>query len=73
MNEPAFLRYQARYYHDGSWWVLEIMAPNWDDAEARCRKLGLQLDGEIMAKIPASVPGAGLLARAVCWWRNLWT
>ena len=57
----------CRYYHNGSWWSLNITAKDWGDAEARAAKLGnLQLLGELKASIPAKLPGAGLVVR-------LWT
>lgn len=69
MSAP-FKTYACRYYHDGSWWMLEIMAPDWADAEARVAKLGnLQLQGEVVAKIPAHI-GAGLFVRAITAIRN---
>lgn len=46
----------CRYFHDGVWWSLNIRAYDFDDAEARVAKLGnLQLQGELMMTIPASV------------------
>lgn len=57
----------CRYYHNGSWWALNITAANWADAEARASKLGnLQLLGELHASIPAEIPAAGIIVR-------LWT
>lgn len=57
MNQPeANTKFLARYFHRGSWWVVEIYAVDWDDAETICRKLSLRLDGECKMKI--SIPGA---------------
>jgi hypothetical protein len=62
--------YTCRYYHDGSWWGLDVVARDDDDAEARVRKLGnLQLLGEVKMTIPASTPSA--LVRSIVWIRNL--
>jgi hypothetical protein len=70
-DRDRFRFYACRYYHDCSWWGLNISARDQADAEARVRKLGnLQLLGEIHAIIPAGIPGAGLFARALVWIRN---
>lgn len=58
----------CRYYHDGAWWALTIYAYDWSDAGARCRKLGVALDGELVAKVPALF-GTRLM-RAITAWRN---
>lgn len=72
-NEEPFKTYVCRYFHNGSWWGLNITADDWQDAEARVAKLGnLQLEGELMATIPAK-PGVGLLVRALCTIRNGFT
>ncbi len=64
-NRPT-KKFLCRYFHDGSWWGCDIDAYDFADAEARCKKIGgLQLDGELVATIPAG-PGAGLLARCIC-------
>lgn len=63
--------YVCRYYHDGSWWALDITAYDQADAEARVAKLGnLQLQGKLIAKIPA-VRGAGLFTRLLCYVHNV--
>lgn len=60
-------RFTCSYYHNGAWWVVEITADDWADAEARVNKLGnLRLDGEIMATTRFL-----WWARLVCWWKNL--
>lgn len=60
--------YLFRYFHEGAWWQVEMTATSPDDARARMQKLPLaQLDGELVAKLPAS---AGLIARAFCWLNN---
>jgi hypothetical protein len=45
-------KYCTRYYHAGDWWDAQIMAFDWEDAEARCKKLGMQLDGLHIATFP---------------------
>ena len=62
--------YVCRYYHDGKWWALDLVAQNEDDANARVKKLGnLQLLGEVKMQIPAW-RGAGLFARLLVLSRN---
>lgn len=61
-------KFLTQYYHDGRWWCSSIDAYDWDDAEARCRKLGMQLDGEHVMTIPAC---GGPLANLIIWFRNL--
>lgn len=67
MNYKRFL---IEYQHEGSSWGAEIQATSFDDAEQRLRALqyGAVL-GEIVGTVPA-VPGSGLWARFVCWWKN---
>lgn len=56
------------YYHDGSWWSLEIHAYDWDDARERLKKLPLaKVDGIIEMTIPE---GMGWFARSYCAVRN---
>jgi hypothetical protein len=53
----------CEYYHDGVWWSLNLHAYDWQDAEARAKKLGnLKVMGELVMTIPA---GAG------AWFPNL--
>lgn len=59
----------AKYYHDGSWWCVDIYANDFSDAEAICKKLNLQLDGEHIMTIPAC-PGSGMFVNAICAIRN---
>lgn len=69
MAEPeANTKFLARYYHRGSWWHMEFFAVDWDDAEAICKKLNLQLTGEHKMTIPAV--GGSWLADLICWARN---
>ena len=65
--------YVCDYYHDGSWWGLNIHAYNIEDAEARCKKLGnLRLQGELILSMPA-YPCTGSLLKAVCAIRNFFS
>jgi lysozyme family protein len=60
----------CQYYHDGTWWCLNLQAYDEEDAEARARKLGnLQVLGELMMTIPAGA-GRGWWPGALCWLRN---
>lgn len=57
------------YYHDGFTWSVTLHAYDWDDAEARARKLGnLRLDGELIAEIPAHI---GWFAKSLCRVKNI--
>jgi hypothetical protein len=72
-DSAAWKTYVCRYYHDGKWWELDLMAQNDEDAEARARKLGnLQLLGELKAQIPA-IAGAGMVVRAITSLRNFFS
>lgn len=70
MSNRKTITFTCSYYHDGARWGILIDAYDWPDAEARCTKLGLKLDGELMGTVPARV---GFLAKAICWARNLFT
>lgn len=60
--------YLFTYQHDGADWVLEVKASSEQDALARRAKLAYaRLDGELVAKIPAS---AGPIAKAITSFRN---
>ena len=60
--------YACSYSHDRAQWPVTIHAYDWEDAEMRCRKLGLNLDGELVATVPAR---AGILAKLACLIGNL--
>ena len=40
-------KWLASYYHDAGWWSITIDAYDGKDAMARCRKLGMRLDGKL--------------------------
>lgn len=65
-------RFLAKYFHDGSWWALDIYAVDSADAEAICRKLNLQLEGEHVAtiRVPSGMPFVPQILSAVCAVRN---
>jgi hypothetical protein len=62
-------KYCCQYYHDGCWWGILIDAYDDEDAAVRARKLGLQLDGRLIAVIPGRL---GWAADVLCWIRNCW-
>lgn len=69
MSEPqANIKFLASYFHNGSWWGVEIYAVDWDDAETICRKLNLRLDGEHKFSVPAI--GPTWIPDAICRVRN---
>jgi len=70
MVERSTKQFACRYFHDGSWWALNLSAYDWSDAEKRAAKLGLQLDGEIGQIVPAYV-GTGIFVRLLVGFRNL--
>lgn len=64
--KPTF-EFVCSYYHDGTWWAVSIQAYDWEDAEARVKKLGnLRLDGQVVARVPCR-----WMARLWCWMTNL--
>lgn len=69
MSERSTRQFACRYFHDGAWWGIHVSAYDWDDAATRAQKLGLQLDGEIGAIIPA-ITSLGLRVRLLTALRN---
>lgn len=68
--EEQYHRYLTEYYHNHAWWSLIIPAVSEEDARDCLNKLPLaRILGTVEMEIPA-VPGAGLLVRFLCWWRN---
>ena len=75
MGTEQFRKYGIEYgYGDNSSrWTLTVMATSAEDAMARVKSAAAW--GEcytphgIETEIPA-YPGAGLLVRLLCWWRN---
>ena len=65
----GFQTYLVSYRHDGSEWSLELPASSYDDARQRLDKLVFaRVDGELVAKVPASL---GPFATLAVWLRNL--
>jgi hypothetical protein len=63
--------YCCSYFHDGSWWAINITAYDWADAEDRAKKLSLQLCGEHYMTIPANTPASGILTRLIVLFKNV--
>ncbi|MBL8645277.1 MAG: hypothetical protein JNK21_15200 [Rhodospirillaceae bacterium] len=64
-NERTFL---VSYNYDGAEWILELKATDLSDAKARLARLPYaRIDGELMAKIPATL---GPIAIAIAAIRN---
>lgn len=62
-NTSSFRKYLFRYNHNGASWCLEIDAESPDDAQMRIAKLAFATyQGEVMAKVPASIGGPARLA-----------
>jgi len=65
-------KYVCRYFHNGSWWTIQIDALDYSAAEARAERLGcLEILGELGGTIDARSPGASFFTRAICAVRNL--
>jgi hypothetical protein len=59
-------KFCCSYRHDGADWAVMIEAYDWDDAEARVKKLGyLRLDGKLIATVPV-----GWIGRLISWLRR---
>ena len=70
-KSDKFKVFLFEYFHEGSWWHLEIPATSQEDAQARINKLPLAKPvGEMVAKIPARM---GLIAKMACVVRNLFS
>jgi len=51
-STDAFQTYLFSYEHEGSSWILEIKAPDAQDAKVRVRKLyAATFDGQMLAKV----------------------
>jgi hypothetical protein len=60
--------YLFEYYHENSWWTLEVPAASEQDALDRIQKLPLaKLLGTVQMKVPKQY---GIFARLICWYRN---
>lgn len=74
MKDSDYRVYLFEYFHDGSWWSVEISATSPADAQERMNKMPLaKYLGTLEMKIPAYVPGGGWFVRLWCWWKNFGT
>ena len=69
MTKDDYKTFLVSYHHNGADWLLELKARDAEDARARLRVLPLaRIDGELIAKVPASlgpaVPVATILRNA---------
>ena len=66
MSTSGSKTYVVRYRHDGADWLLELKANDFDDAKARLAKLPYaNIDGELVAKVPAALGPLAMIAAAV--------
>lgn len=65
MAERRCKIYCCSYYHDCAWWGVDLTAYDWEDATVRAKKLGLRLDGELVANIPAKNRTSGLIVKCL--------
>jgi hypothetical protein len=61
-------KFLAEYFHDGSWWSVELFAADFNDAEVICKAHNLKLLGEHKMTIPAA--GGTWLPNVIIWLRN---
>ncbi len=63
--------YLFNYRFGGAEWGIIIHARDPDEAREKIKAVGMaRYEGEMIAKIPASIPGSGLLLRLLCWWKG---
>jgi hypothetical protein len=59
------------YRFGGAEWGISVFADSPTEAKEKIKAVALaRYDGELMARIPAGAPGAGLLTRFVCWLKS---
>jgi hypothetical protein len=59
------------YRFAGAEWGITIFASDAAEARKKIQAVALaRFDGEVGEKIPAAIPGAGIWAELICWWRN---
>jgi hypothetical protein len=70
--EQDFSKYLFEYYHEGSWWNLEVPARSEEDAKERIKLMHrARLLGTVETEF-AALSGARYFARFLCWCRNTW-
>ena len=56
------------YYHNGSWWSIDICAQSVEDARERIGKLSqAKYAGEAYCTLPVEM---GIVAKLIVWWKN---
>jgi len=56
------------YRFGGSEWGTSVFAADPAEAKEKIKAMALaRYDGELMVRIPATVPGASIITRFVCW------
>lgn len=59
------------YRFDSAEWGISIFARDPAEAKEKIKAVALaRYDGELVARIPAAIPGAGLLVRLLTWWKR---
>ncbi len=59
------------YHFGGKSWGTSVFATTPAEAREKIKTVGMaRYDGELVARIPAAVPCAGVLARLICWWHR---
>jgi hypothetical protein len=67
--------YLFEYVYGNSKFVIDIVADSPEEARGRLQAAGRDAKylGELMGRVPASVPGAGWYVRFRCWLHNWFT
>lgn len=59
------------YRFAGKEWGTSVFASSPEEAREKVKAIALaRYDGELAMRIPANIPGAGLLTRLICWWKS---
>lgn len=71
MTRMANKEFLFTYRFAGAEWGITIYAADPAEAREKIKAVALaRYDGELMVRIPAAVPGSGLLVRLICWWKG---
>jgi len=66
MNDDTLKTFLVSYRHDGSEWGLELKARDFQDARVRLARLPYAtLDGELVARVPATLGPIAIIATAI--------
>lgn len=59
------------YHFGGKQWGTSVFASSPSEAREKIKAVGMaRYDGELVATIPAAIPGAGWFTSIFCWWKN---